>query len=656
MPNISGKITTIWESLQSKPKNIYLLFFILGFLLYGNTITNRYAVDDHRMVENNPVVQQGIAGIPEILTTNFIQQGQNKAAYRAVPRISFALEHQFFGVSPGISHLLNIMFYVLTCILLYLLIRIVFKNMNPLLPLVATTLFLAHPIHTEVVSSLKSRDELFAFLFGISSALLFLNYYKKNSLKALVGGTICFQLSLASKESGQSFLAAIPLMLFFAEGFNRTKMAVVTGCLVLGTAVFWTFMATVLSEGTTLWMATGTHGFPYIEHPLLFEDDFSIRYGTAFYSLGYYIRLLLFPHPLGFFYGFDQIPLVPFNNVWCMLSILFYTGIFIYAIIKLKKRHLLSFCILYFLISIAMFSNLVFPIAGIVAERFVYPASLGFCIAAAYFLLKLPKSVFAVLLMVVFSLYGFKTITRNFDWKNHHTLAEKDVEAFTESAIAHFYYALLLKKDFEEEKGEAKRKALVSKTIHHIREVIRIYPKTEMAYRHLGDIYANELTQHDSAIVYYEKFIELYPQTKNVQLPLAQCYNQLGQTEKAVEFYNQAIEYYPKNELAYIDLSRILFFKGDTVHLKRLLQYMEIRLPQSDVPYYYYGNFELANQDTANAISFYEKALELKSENAELATYIADYHRKIGNSEKADIYRKLAEQIRSIHDQPAGRE
>ena len=49
----------------------YVLFIVaFTFILYGNTIPNKYAIDDP-IVTNNPTIQKGIKAIPEIFTTRY---------------------------------------------------------------------------------------------------------------------------------------------------------------------------------------------------------------------------------------------------------------------------------------------------------------------------------------------------------------------------------------------------------------------------------------------------------------------------------------------------------------------------------------------------------------------------------------------------------
>jgi hypothetical protein len=79
--------------------NLYLslIIFVFAFLLYGNTIQNNYSIDDTYVTQNNPRVEKGIAGIPEILTSRYVDEEGNSFGYRPVAVITFAIEQNYGG-------------------------------------------------------------------------------------------------------------------------------------------------------------------------------------------------------------------------------------------------------------------------------------------------------------------------------------------------------------------------------------------------------------------------------------------------------------------------------------------------------------------------------------------------------------------------------
>ena len=536
----------------------YALLFLFGFVLYGNTLPNGYSVDDYLVAEGNETVQKGVKGIPEILTTNFLRTERYQASYRPMARITFAIEHSLFGVEPQISHLINLLLYVTTACLLLLLLQSLFPRSDRMVFL-AVLLFMAHPVHTEVVAGLKSRDELLSFLFGISSVLTALSWYSKGKPVWLAGSALLFLFALMSKESGQVFLALIPLALYFSGDLRKGRMftAVIAG--ILPSLVFWGFVFGYLPSYSR-------EAFTFLENPLMEVGDFNLRYGTAFYSLGYSLRLLVFPHPLGFFYGYSQIPLVGFQHPGVLASVLGYAMLTLIAFWKLGSKHVLSFSALWYLLSIFMFSNLLFPVAGVVAERFVYAGSLGFCLAAAYGLSWLigqagastvGKWIGVGITVLLLGLYTAKTIDRNFDWKDHLTLATHDARVFQNSGIIHIYCDQQLELEQKKVKKGPDQEKLIRQRIWHNRQLVRIHPPLTDRYKQLGLLYARDLGRPDSALTWFQEYVFRKPDARDGQYNLARCYFLNGEYDAAEAGFLRALVIDPSHELSKLHMEEI---------------------------------------------------------------------------------------------------
>ena len=165
-----------------------LVIGFLAFVLYANTLSHSYALDDFSVIKDNYVTQQGIQGIPTIMKTSYRYGywNSNGTLYRPVSLITFALEWQIAPDSPGLSHFVNILLYALSGMLLFFTLSKILKKYNILLPFLATVFFIAHPIHTEVVANIKSRDEILAFFFCVGALYYLWDYLKTNNVKHIV--------------------------------------------------------------------------------------------------------------------------------------------------------------------------------------------------------------------------------------------------------------------------------------------------------------------------------------------------------------------------------------------------------------------------------------------------------------------------------------
>jgi hypothetical protein len=135
-----------------------IILGLIAFLLYSNTINFDYVLDDSAAIVENQFVKKGIAGIPDLLRSDFWHFSNLQLGYyRPLSLITFAIEQQFFKGDPHISHFVNVAIYAFTAYVLFILLSSIFKTRNFLFPLLISLFFIAHPVHTEVVANIKSR-------------------------------------------------------------------------------------------------------------------------------------------------------------------------------------------------------------------------------------------------------------------------------------------------------------------------------------------------------------------------------------------------------------------------------------------------------------------------------------------------------------------
>lgn len=153
----------------------YWVVFAFAFMLYANTIPNFYCMDDELVTTTDPnyphrLTAKGISAIPQIFKEPYYKDDQGYAYdYRPIVLVTFAIEHSLFGDNSHMSHFINVLLYALLCVLLLRVLSELLKDYNPLIAFIATLVYAAHPIHTEVVASIKNRDEILALLLAILS-------------------------------------------------------------------------------------------------------------------------------------------------------------------------------------------------------------------------------------------------------------------------------------------------------------------------------------------------------------------------------------------------------------------------------------------------------------------------------------------------------
>lgn len=647
------------KPLNHKPLNLkvyYLFIAVLAFVLYGNTVSNSYSLDDSYVTSVNPLVQKGIKAIPAIFGSNYISMnaeegGQLNYGYRPVAKATYAIEWQFFGENPHVSHFINVLLYALTGLLLFSLLLKLLKNYNVLLPFLTVILFMVHPLHTEVVASLKNREELLSFLGALLCVHFFLKYYNTNRRINILWALLCFALGYLSKVNIMTFLIIIPLIFYFFTDIKPRKI-VISSLMLLAVVVVMVLIPRLI-------IGTSVRPIQFIENPLQFDPTFPDRIGTSMMALLFYLKMLVYPHPLVFYYGFNMIPVAGLGQPLVWVSMLIHVALLGYAIYKLPKKSLFSFAILFYLISIAIFSNLLAPPTGIVAERFLYIASLGFCLALAYGLFRVfgadtylkvipkkAKSYVLLLTLIITIPAAARTIDRNKDWKTEMSLYEADMPYLQKSAKANFIYATNLRSlVIERLKSGVGREYIMADAqtcIKHFKRAVAVYPAYPDAWNNLGETYLLVLNEPDSSIIYFKKAIETNPKLRAAYYNLGYTYQVTDQYEKAIVNYEKALELEPYEIRAMSNLAQMYEKTGNIDKAITLNEDIMKLEPDLDVPYVNLGTFALHAGEIKEAIEYFEQAVEINPDNFDLSMRLRNYFVQTGDSTKAEYYLELA--------------
>jgi hypothetical protein len=533
------------EKIDSKPSSRagnmipILVLMLLSMLLYISTITFDYALDDKIVIQDNQFVKKGTAGIGDIMSKETFTGyfGEQKdlvegARYRPLSLVTFAMEHQLFKTNmrnekgqtlsdsvtkkllyvgnPHISHFINVLLYAFCAFLLFRVLSMMFpvgadEKWYFTLPFVTTLLFVVHPIHIEVVANIKGRDEIMVFLFSFATLLACLRYAKSNSIFQLVLAAVYLFLGLLSKENAITFLAVIPVALYFFTEMSLPKIGRTMLPLLLVTCLFLLLRYSVIGY----FMSSGKEITDIMNNPF-FGMNFSERTATVFFTLGKYIMLLFFPHPLTHDYYPYQIPKMQWNNLWCILSLITYIGLAIFSVWSLFRKSIPGFTAIFYLATLSIVSYLPFSIGTFMNDRFVFISSFAFCLFLAWLLVKkLPEwiqsgsianiPIMSAVILGILSLgFVFKTLERTPVWKNGDTLNEASIKISTGSARANMFMGTTIFEKRKLEKDTAKRREMIYEAERYVKRALEIYPDYGSAL-HMQSGIAGEVydTDHD---------------------------------------------------------------------------------------------------------------------------------------------------------------
>lgn len=813
--------TTVSKSIEpakTSQKTYYFIFGILVFFLFANTLGHDYNMDDAMVTINHPLTSKGLSAITEIFTSPYYSDAMGYAyGYRPIVHLSFAIEQELFGEKPGTGHFINVLLFAFSVLLFFKLLTKWIGEKNLLFAGIATLLFAIHPIHTEVVASLKNRDEILAFLFVVWSGLSIHKFLEKGKWTSLISVCVLFSIAMLSKKSifpmviilpaaflftkeislkqlllivilmiipatligselqGNRMLlmASIPLLfililyfikkelsseshittslthwftpvlmiilaglgvlllspwlillliplfiwllkikaeagiisiistaIFFNEkifmnmtfemlvmaigmgyllytylktkkisinvlliggvsllyflyynhsagnltvvilfiiffilankfpltGFIIAVFTIILTIIIEGGYIFNFFKIIVLLLGAAFFVAklsrrdtlvkyssvlalivafwTGTEVFTlsediagkntqielndsflkegrsleYAENTLVSPHSQSEKIATGFLTLGEYLRLHLFPKELSFYYGYAKIKTVDLKHPMVIISIIIHLFLIFLAIWQIRKRPLITIGIMWYLLSVLLFSNWVELVAGMVGERLAFTASAGFCILITSLLfwikpdfsLRKPGIMGAALGIAAILLAG-RTFVRNTDWKDAMTLMGHDIKHLQNSAQANNLYAMNLMAYSIKNKAltPAQKLETQQQAIAHFDQATEVWPEFFNAYVDKGR--AARLTKdHPKAIEAFKKAIEINPQYVDAYYNLLEVYEQAGETEKYLKTAEELFRV-SQNQYAYALHARAYFITNNLEKAREIL-------------------------------------------------------------------------------------
>jgi hypothetical protein len=614
-----------------------LLVFLLGTGVYVKSWQNEYAVDDSFTIVENIHTQAGFSGIPRLLFKDSMdgwqQEGSKSAVnyYRPLALVTFAIEKGIQGKNnPQLSHIINSLLYGLLLVVLLSFLRLAIEAPNPFVTLGTVLLFAVHPIHTEVVANIKSRDEILSFLFG---ALTLISLFRANAKVSKFSiwqilTAVFYLLALLAKENSVTLLGIAPLALYVFR--KQPLQRAVTSC--------WPLLIVFLGY---LLLRIGIIGFnlklskPDPISNRFFEVNFWQKYATIFYILLFYIRILFLPHPLSWDYSFKEISLHSFTEPLPTISLFLHLALLGYTLGALKERKLIGFAISFYFISLSLVSNLVIDIGGFVGERFLFQPSFGFCLIGGIGLHWLSQKIMgtnlrnlthilpASLLLAYLFIGSYKTILRSQEWKNNETLFIRDAEASPRSAQANMACGSSCIKIAKQETAAEAKKMWLEKAIYHSKLALAIFPyyaepiyNIGMAYTLLGD------TQ---AFSYWRKLIQLapdYPPVQFIPKHESSLYLMLGNQNwqnknvaTAKEYYRIAVEKAPENYAAWYHLGLCYETERNYIQALACLEKAVNLNPQEAAFWYALGVMAANANQRDKALAAWEKTLKLDPKN-----------------------------------------
>jgi protein O-mannosyl-transferase len=414
-------------------------FWILAsFLLYANTLKHEYVIDDLIVVTNNRLTQEGVSAIPEIFSHSYLfgYDGREDESYRPLTLTSFAIERSLFDADPFFSHLIQVLLYGLTILALFRLLTQIFESTNLKWAFAVAFLFMLHPIHTEVVANVKSRDELFCALFLFSALHFFLKAVRSVDKKWFVLSLLTYFMALLSKETAAPAIVLFPGLLWFIEKKNFIETLKSSALFLVPIVLYIGIRSIVLSDVLI------ADPIDPVANSLVLAESGIESFSTNLSIFARYIQLSIFPIQMSWDYSLSAFPLVGFGDTNALIGLVFLLGVLAILISGIFKRHLAGFGALIFIASFAATSNFFFLINCVLGERFLFIPVLGVLLMLVPYFANRLKNLNNSIVLLIFGLlsayYSIRTVVRNSDWKNNISIYEAGAKVVPNSVKVQF--------------------------------------------------------------------------------------------------------------------------------------------------------------------------------------------------------------------------
>ncbi len=214
----------------AKPWVQYFFLALAGILVRAPALQGQFLWDDDFLARANPFIKSPLLILEAF--RHYLFPDSYASHYRPVQNISFIFDYYFWNNNPYGFHLTNLALHVASGLLLFVLLRGLFRSLRPASSAISpgvlragaffvALLWMVHPVQSAAVDYISGRADSLAFLFACGGWLLVrrAQMVERTPLRVLLYGvaTLCGLLALCSREIAGIWLALFLLHRFLFE-------------------------------------------------------------------------------------------------------------------------------------------------------------------------------------------------------------------------------------------------------------------------------------------------------------------------------------------------------------------------------------------------------------------------------------------------------
>ena len=352
--------------MKLKTKHFHILLIVLfTFIVYSNTFFNGFVFDDQFFIVDNFEIRS----LKNI--SSYFSEPSVGNLYRPVRGVLYSFTFFFWKLNPFGYHLNAIILHLLVSIVVYLILSEIILGKR--FSLIASLLFVVHPIHTARVANMTAGFDLLGILFLFWAFYNYVIFRKYGNKRVFVYSIILFTVGLFSSEE----VVVFPILALLYDFCFSEKKA---GDVFRKLKSFWVYIAALLFYFIIRFSVLKQIG----RAEVYFLGNLQTRIFSTLVIFARYVYILLFPFGLTVDYYVQVYKSFSISVVFALL--LFLISFFFW--VKSYKCHKVAFfSVGWFFITLIPFSNL-FPVHSFMADRYLYAASFGFIILIVYVIMK----------------------------------------------------------------------------------------------------------------------------------------------------------------------------------------------------------------------------------------------------------------------------
>ena len=407
---------------------IFSIFFVVGMLIYSNTLDSPFFYDDHHVIGSSTFEQA---------------MDKCKSPRRFVAHLSFALNLYCGGREVRSYHVVNTVIHICTAFGVFLVLfqlltvycpKRLEKNNNNLLVISALcgAVFLTHPLATQSVTYICQRYNCLATLFYVMALACFISarrtyekhrdFLKRSHALRYVLSLLFAIAAMFTKEFPITFPAIVILteFLFLKGGFSRyaARIAYLAPFVLTGLIIPLLYLPDVYSPDQAV---SSTEKVLKMDKLLPHWGPQEIsRESYLFTQIEIicftYLKLLVLPWGQSF--DHDYVLRETLFTQEVLTSLLILIALLVFAVLAVRRLRFLSYGIFWFFITISPTSSIV-PNKQIVVEHRVYLPMISLCALLVEISQYLKNTKTRILCFTpILLLLSVLTVNRNRVWKD----------------------------------------------------------------------------------------------------------------------------------------------------------------------------------------------------------------------------------------------